>query len=171
MSTTAHEAPGAAALPTASDQLRERLDDPAVAASLNVVLDNVASLAFIAEALDGFLTRGDTIMDTVAGGVHDMRPLLDSLQSLRGPVAELQATGPQLLDAGRALIASDMLSPTVLAVLGKLAQSLVQGSEAATRNQTSVGGVFPALRALRDPDVAKGLGFLVEVARALGKNL
>jgi uncharacterized protein YjgD (DUF1641 family) len=36
---------------------------------------------------------------------------------------------------------------------------------------TAVNGLLPMLRILRDPDVGRGLGLMVEVARALGRTL
>lgn len=56
------------------DAVTERLDDPAVAASLVARLDNVELLPTSVLGLSGLLERGDTIMDVVAEGVHDFGP-------------------------------------------------------------------------------------------------
>ena len=149
--------------------LVERLEDPEVAASLHLLLDNAATLAFTVEALDGFLRRGDVIADSLASGFRDVMPALGNLEGLAEQAGSVTQRAPELLAAFEALMASGMLRPQVLEVLGTLSGALVEGADRARENGTSVGGIFPALRALRDPDVARGLGFLIEVSRALGR--
>ena len=52
-----------------------------------------------------------------------------------------------------------------------VAESANEGVERARRDQTEVGGVFSAVKALRDPDVARGLGTVIEIARSLGRRM
>lgn len=156
---------------TPTDQLRARLDDPQVAAALNTVLDHADLLALVAVSASGFLERSDTIMDSVAGGLADLRGAGAGAAFLAEPTRRLAEEAPKIADAATALLDSGMLSKDVVDLLGRLAGALLVGAEAAKANGTTVQGVLPTLRALRDPDVARGLGFLVEVARALGKAL
>jgi uncharacterized protein YjgD (DUF1641 family) len=154
--------------PSAVEGLAVRLADPEVAASLHLLLDNAATLAFTVEALDGFLRRGDVIAESLSAGVRDVIPALGNLEDVAAQAGSVAARAPELFTAFEALIASGMLRPQVLEVLGALAGALVEGADRAREERTSVG-VLGALRALRDPDVARGLGLLVEVARALGR--
>lgn len=166
-SSTAAPAPGRP--DGAAAALAARLEDPEVAASIHMLLDNAATLAFTVEALDGFLRRGDVIADSLAAGVKDVLPALGNLEGLAEQAGSVTQRAPELLAAFEALMASGMLRPQVLEVLGTLSGALVEGAGKARENGTTVGGILPALRALRDPDVARGLGFLIEVSRALGR--
>jgi hypothetical protein len=156
---------------TPTDRLRARLDDPAVAAALNTLLDHADVLALAAVSAGGFLERSDTIIGSVTDGLHELRGVTSGASFLAEPTRRLAQEAPAIADAATALLDSGMLSKDVVDLLGRLAGALLQGAEAAKANGTTVAGVFPALRALKDPDVAKGLGFLIEVSRALGKNL
>jgi hypothetical protein len=167
--TTATDGGTYAATPSAAvDGLAARLADPEVAASLHLLLDNAATLAFTVEALDGFLRRGDVIAESLSAGVRDVLPAIGDLEEVAAQAGAVAARTPELFAAFEALVASGMLRPQVLEVLGTLAGALVEGADRARQEGTSVG-LFGAVRALRDPDVARGLGLLVEVARALGR--
>ncbi|MGF1647812.1 MAG: DUF1641 domain-containing protein [Kineosporiaceae bacterium] len=168
MTTVTDGGTAAGSAPGVPDSLAARLADPEVAASLHVLLDNAATLAFTVEALDGFLRRGDVIAESLATGVRDVLPALGDLEGVAAQAGTVAARAPELFAAFEALVESGMLRPQVLEVLGTLAGALVEGADRARQEGTSVG-VFGALRALRDPDVARGLGLLVEVARALGR--
>jgi len=156
---------------TPSDELRARLDDPQVAAALGLILDNADTLALGLVALDGLLRRADTISDNIESSLKDVRTVADSFSYLAAPTKRLTQDAPHIADAAEALLESGMLSREVVNLLGRLAGAMVDGAEQARRNRTTVNGILPALRALRDPDVAKGLGFLIEVSRALGKAI
>lgn len=151
--------------------LADRLEDPEVASSLHVLLDNAATLALAVQSIDGLVRRGEVITDTIGAGVREVLPALGNLEEVAAQAQAVTSRAPELFGAFEALVASGMLSPRVLDLLGHLAGALVEGAEKAKANGTSVNGVVPAVRALRDPQVARGLGFLVEVARALGKDL
>jgi Protein of unknown function (DUF1641) len=154
-----------------SEALRSRLDDPQVAGALSLILDNADTLALGLVALDGLLRRADTISDNIESSLKDVKAVGDSFSYLAAPTKRLTENAPQIADAADALLSSGMLRRDVVDLLGRLAGALLQGAEAAQARHTSVSGVFPAIRALKDPDVAKGLGFLIEVSRALGKSL
>jgi uncharacterized protein YjgD (DUF1641 family) len=64
-----------------------------------------------------------------------------------------------------------MFRRDVVQVLGRVGQAAVQGVHTAEQNHTELSGLRATFRALRDPDVARGLGLMVEVARAIGKTL
>lgn len=156
---------------TPTDRLKARLDDPGVAAALNTLLDHADVLALAAMSVGGFLERSDTIMENVSGGINELRAVSGGAAFLAEPTRRLAEEAPAIADAATALLNSGMLKKDVVDLLGSLAGALLEGANAARANQTTVAGVFPALRALKDPEVAKGLGFLIEVSRALGKSL
>ncbi|MFN8078062.1 MAG: DUF1641 domain-containing protein [Kineosporiaceae bacterium] len=157
---------------TPVDQLRARLDDPEVAASLNALLDNVGTLALLATMVNGFLERGDTITENVVSAVHEMRGAAGHGPGyLVEPARKLVEEAPAIADAATALIESGMFSRQVVDLLGRFANAAVEGVRVAETQRTTVSGLRPAFRALHDPDVARGLGMLVEVARAIGKTL
>jgi hypothetical protein len=86
-------AEGVAATP--QDRLQARLADPDTIDSLNRLLDRVDLMAFVLDAVDGFLRRGDTVVDSVADGVRDVR----QSAGLDGAGALLQSL-PQLAKSG-----------------------------------------------------------------------
>jgi hypothetical protein len=151
--------------------LRSRLDDPKVAAALGLILDNSDTLALGLVALDGLLRRADTIGGNIESSLKDVKAVADSFSYLAAPTKRLTQEAPQIADAAEALLESGMLSREVVNLLGRLAGAMVEGAEQAKARRTTVAGVLPALRALKDPDVARGLGFLIEVSRALGKAI
>jgi hypothetical protein len=156
---------------TPSDTLKARLDDPQVAAALNTMLDNADTLALGLVALDGLLRRADTISGSIGDGLKDVKAIGESFSYLASPTKRLAEDAPKIADAAEALLESGMLSREVVDLLGQFAGAIVTAVEATRRNGTSVGGFLPALRSLKDPDVARGFGVLVEVARALGKTI
>ncbi len=157
------------------DAVRERLDDPAVAASLVTLLDNAELLSTLVLGLAGFMERGDTIMEAVAEGVHDFKvassaetrgvdlPSINELSTLAGQLGHATPLLGQLLD-------SPIARPETIGVLARLSEAASEGMTNADANGTTVSGAFGALRALKDPDVARGLGVFVEIARSLGKR-
>jgi hypothetical protein len=156
---------------TPSDTLRARLDDPKVASALNTMLDNADTLALGLVALDGLLRRADTISGNIEGSLKDVKAIGESFSYLAGPTKRLADDAPKIADAAEALLESGMLSRDVVNLLGEFAGAIVQGTASAKAHGTSVVGVLPLLRALKDPDVGRGLGLMIEVARALGKTL
>jgi len=156
---------------TPSDALRSKLDDPKVAAALTLLLDNADTLALGAVALDGLLRRADTITSNIEGGLADVKALGGSFSYAAAPTKRMLEDAPQIADAVEALLESGMLSREVVTLLGRFAGAIVSGTENARANRTSLSGLLPALRALKDPDVARGFGLLIEVSRALGKTL
>lgn len=157
------------------DAVRERLNDPAVAASMVTLLDNSELLSTLVLGLAGFMERGDMIMDAVAEGVNDAKAArAESTGNAELPsITELTALAGQLGDASPLLgqlLDSPIARPETIGVLALLSEAASEGVENAQRNNTEVSGAFGALRALKDPEVAKGLGVFLEIAKSLGKR-
>jgi hypothetical protein len=75
------------------------------------------------------------------------------------------STAPRAVAALASLVESRLLEPSALAVVSQLAAALADPGPARPV------GMWGALKALRDPDVQRALGFLLAVARQFGKNL
>lgn len=166
-----------------SEALAARLDDPGTAAALNAILDHVDLLAVVVAGLGEFVSRGDTITDSLAAGARELSQLeqgsgLDVGQ-LVNSAKELGAAAPALLDALPKLVAalpaleqllgSGLADPQVIELGSAVARAAVTGAQNA--QGTSVSGFRALLRALKDDDVARSLGFALSVAKALGQAL
>lgn len=158
-----------------SDVVRERLNDPAVAAALVTILDNAELLSTLLLGLAGFVERGDTIMDSVASGVGELKAVglpegsglsLPSPAEITGLVSALTRATPVMTE----VLESPMVSSDTVELLGLITASASEGAARARQTNASVTGLRAALRALKDPDVGRGLGLIVEIAKALGRN-
>jgi hypothetical protein len=112
-------------------------------------------VATAADVFDSMATR------FAAGGVD-----LDARARSIGGLAE-RITAPETADAIAAILASGLLERGTLGVLGHLAAALSATSEATAPRV----GAWGALRALGDPDVQRAVGFMLVVARHLGRAL
>ncbi len=170
--------------------LVERLTDPQTLAILNQLLDKLPLIAMLTESLDGFIRRGDTIADNVAGVVHDLKLSenaidFEKLSSLIQTLPKLQQVGehmlqsgildedlPKVIDAGVTMINSGMLDKPVVETLGELGRAGVETfHEVKQQSPPPLGGLWSMLRASRDPDVQKTLGFGFAFAKAFAKHL
>lgn len=64
-----------------------------------------------------------------------------------------------------------MVEPETIDLLGTLSKAATAGMANAEANETKVAGIRGALKALKDPDVQRGLGVLIEVSRSLGQQV
>jgi hypothetical protein len=158
-----------------ADAVLERLNDPGVAAALVTLLDNAELLSTLVLGLSGFMERGDMIMDAVAEGVNDFKSArgegpgadLPSISELGAVVGELAEARPAL----QGVLASSMVRPDTIALLSDLSEAATEGAATARANQTRVGGIRSLLALLRDDEVQRGLGLVVEISRALGRRM
>jgi hypothetical protein len=170
------------------DQLRDRLDDPAVAESLNTLLDHADLLAILVTGLDGFVRRGDEISESLSSTVGELRAAsqsaasrgLDGVRSelrsvdLPSLAASLSSLASALVDAAPALnklLRSPLTDPQAVDVLAELGQALVEGKAAAAADPGGPKGLMGLWRVTKDKDIRRGTGFLVQVARAFGRHI
>lgn len=176
---------------TAVDAVVDRLNDPGVAAALVTLLDNAELLSTLVLGLSGMISRSETIIGAVADGVADLRgvsasadtglPSLAEVRQLGGDLRQAAPTirhlldspvaTPQTIDSLAQLLDSPMLRPETVALLGTVSEAATEGAARARANDTRIHGVRGAMKALKDPDVERGLGVLVEIAGALGRRL
>ncbi|MGH1502941.1 MAG: DUF1641 domain-containing protein [Acidimicrobiales bacterium] len=176
MSDTSAPTTQAPATHRPSEVVLEKLDDPGVAAALVTLLDNAELLSTLTIGLSGFIARGDFIMEAVAEGVNDLKkgggPLptdsgeLPKLADMVGIAQELSAAGPAL----SAVLNSAMVQPEVIGLLSMVSEAATEGVANAQASQAKVGTIGLA-KSLRDDDVQRGLGMVIEIARALGQRL
>jgi hypothetical protein len=158
-----------------ADVVLERLDDPGVAASLLTILDHVDLLATLAASLSELLQRGDTIIDSVTSGVGELAAAAKARPDLQLPTpAELTELARELSAATPTLtrvLSSHMVNDQTIDLLSLVAESAAEGAERARVDRASMTGLRGVLKVVKDPDVGRGLGLLVEIAKALGRRL
>lgn len=162
------------------DDLVARLDDPKIASSISLILDHADLLATIIVGLDGMLRRADVIGDNLAASVAEVKglavnrdrpwPSVD-LAGLSDTVTRLSSAA---VDAGPAierLLRSPMTDVKTADVLADLGEALLEGRDAAAADPRGPKGIFALMRVAKDPDVSRGLGFMIHIARAFGQRL
>jgi hypothetical protein len=171
-----------------ADQVRAKLDDPRVAASLNNLLEHADLLAILVTGLDGLLRRSDEISDSLTSAIGELKsdakgstlsqsiPGVDALRSvnLAGLAESFATLSDKVIGATPgldSLLSSGLTDPRATEVLGQLGDALVEAKSAAAQNPDGPKGFFGVLKAMKDPDVARGLGFLFQVAKSFGRQL
>ncbi|MGY2876100.1 uncharacterized protein YjgD (DUF1641 family) [Marmoricola sp. URHA0025 HA25] len=168
--------------------LVERLEDPRVAAGLQNLLDHVDLLAILVVGLDGFIGRSEVIGEALADSVTELRTVADAtmpaepvdVAGVVGSLAALSAALPKLTPAltrvadedylGN-MLDSDIFSPDSLAHIGLLANAVNQGASDAAEQPIQVKGAMSMYRQLKDPDIARGLGYTLSILKAVGRVL
>ncbi len=173
-------------------ELNRRLGEPATFEAINQVLDRIDLVAASLEMMDSFLRRGDEVADNVAESVRetlDMAPtdevtmlatLTQALPQLMQILPLFVQMIPQLMEVTErlqsileseefaALMGSGVFAPRTVGIVAEVGDALVEGYEA-TRRQPEPPGVWQILRSMRDPEVRRALGFLVEFGSRLGR--
>lgn len=148
-----------------SDRIRERLDDPKVAESLDTLLDHAELLAVLVTGLDGFVRRGDTISNSLSSALTDLKGA--PLSSAVPGATALKGVDIQALAASLATLSTTLVAATpVLAALG---EAVVDGKAAAAGS--SPKGLFALWKVTKDPDVGRGMNFMIQVARSFGRRV
>ena len=174
----------------ARSKVLERLTDPATLETLNQLLDRLPLASFLLESLEGFIGRGETIADNLAGVVGELNlseskidtsqlsSLLEALPKFKEAGeklldSDLMGDGlPKVIDAGVTMVDSGMLDKEVVGILGDLGKKSAQTyQEVASKPVEPVGGLWATRRATKDPDVQKSVGFFFAFAKAFAKHL
>lgn len=166
----------------------QRLTDPETLKAINQLLDRLPLLAFLTESLEGFLERGDTVADSIAGMVKDLNlqdldsakleQWRDLFNNMREAGEQLLESGllhdgfPQVIEAGKGMVESGMLDKGVVNTLGELGKASTETyHEVVSKPIEPVGGIFGLMRAVKDPDVQKTMGFAFAFAKAFAKHI
>ncbi len=169
------------------------LSDPKALEAITSIVQNIDKIAFSIEAIDGLLQRSDTIIENVSEGIKDATGGLEvnSLVTLLQTLPRLAEAAPQLVEvtnqlvpvftseelqnfinsgALERLLGSGILSAQAIGVVGYAGQSLVHSYDT-TKDHDRQVGMLGLLKAVRDPDVQKALGFLVEFGKQFGREI
>ncbi len=174
----------------AKSNVLERLTDPETLKSVNKLLDGLPLAAFMLESLEGLISRGDTVTENVSDlvkelhlekillGSSEFAALLDSLPKIKEAGEKLLDSTlmdeglPKVIDAGVSMVESGMLDPQLVSTLGDLGKKSVETYlEVASKPVAPIGGLFATLKATKDPDVQKTVGFAFAFAKAFAKHL
>lgn len=174
----------------AQSRILERLTDPVTLATLGQLLDRLPLIAFLLESLEGFIGRGETIADNLAETIGDLKlgernidlssllPLLERLPKLADAGEKLMDSEllgddlPTIIEAGVTMAESGMMDEDVVRILGNLGkQGAETYNEVASKPIEPIGGLFATLKATKDPDVQKSMGFFFAFAKAFAKHL
>lgn len=169
--------------------LLERLGDPRTIENLHQLLNHLELLAMAATMLDGFLRRGEELMDNLNGLVRelqkghplegkeaDLAVLKDLTQGLLQTARDMHSAGviaelPQLTSTLVALLESGVFDPSLVKVLAEVGKSASASYQQTKQQRPTPLGPWGLFQAMSDPDVQKSFGFLVAMARNYGKTL
>lgn len=174
-------------------KLLDVLSTPETLEAIIVLMENMDKLAFAVEAIDGFLQRGDVIIESVAASVKDAKAGVEGsdIKKVMDSLPQIMEATPQLLDATSQLLPilasepmqefinsgaldrllnSGILAPQTIDVVGHAGGALVESYDK-TKTTDTRAGLFALLGAARDPDVQKALGFFVEFGKQFGKEI
>ena len=162
------------------ERLQNRLNDPQVAAALNRILDNIDLLALSVTALDGFLKRGDVIVDSMAKTVSELK---NSTPSVKLDIAETLATALKLKKAAdgvlsvieseefTALSKSGVFDPKTVSLIGEAGTALQETYATQRKIQPKPLGFFGLLKTLKDPEIQWSLNFLIEFSKRFSRKV
>ena len=146
--------------------LLDRLNDPAVLSSLTALLDNAELLTTLLSGLAGLVERGDTIMDSVASSVNELKGARPA-----GELGELVSALVRSTPVITEIVSSPMVRSETVALLSLVSEAAAEGAARARETPRALTGLRSAVRSMKDPEVARGLGLMVEIAKALGRRM
>lgn len=173
-----------------SPELIDTLGDPQRLAMLQKLFDKLELLVFAIEAVEGFLQRGDSMVEGMREGLKDAVKLAPPAATL-AKLQSLWTAAPQLLNAATALAESDllkkadhlvevgdrlldsgMLEPQTVEMLSKMGATLAESATVRKMGKPQEKiGLFALLGALKDPDIQATVSFFLNFSRRYGKKL
>ncbi len=177
----------------AFQQLMATLSKPQTLAALERLLSQSELLAFMVSALDHLLARGDELTENMRSAVEELRAtmqdqaitpdkLVDAFITFLPYFPRLVAVAPNFIRVIEkiepfvasaefdALLDSGVFHPDTVRLVGEAGDAFVASREALRQSPKPVG-LFGLLRALRDPDVQRAAGLIVEFGRRFGRSL
>ena len=180
------------------NDLSDKLSNPRTLEALNDIIEHAPTVAFLAKGLNDFLGRGEEIADNIGEAIQEFKPqmsdqvsadlgklvaelpkvlptMAENLPPLINKAPSLIKTGLQLGEIAesegvQAFLHSGMLTPELVGLLGDVGKTAVQTEAEFRQNQKSVS-LFGLYGATKDEDVQRGLGFLLALAKNVGKML
>ena len=148
--------------------LVEQLSAPAVLAPLSRLIARIEQLDAVVATADKIPGLVATVVDTFDSIVTRLRESdIDVDATVRSllRVAE-RLTRRETLRVVEAVLDTGVLDPAALATIRRIGQAVAK-TGSVEPNRT---GLFGLLRALRDPEVQRATGFLVDLARNFGSD-
>lgn len=178
--------------------LANKLSNPNTLSALNEIIDNAPTIAFLAKGLGDFLSRGEEIADNIGEAIQEFKPqmseefsanlgklvaelpkvlptMAENLPPLLEKAPSLVKTGLQLGEIAesegvQAFLTSGMLTPELVSFLGDIGRTTVETEHEFKKNPKSIS-LFGLYGATKDEDVQRGLGFMISLAKNIGKML
>ncbi len=168
--------------------LLEQLGKPETIAALQLLLSKLELLAFLAQALDGFLQRGEAIADEIGAGVRDLKQsapsmadlnIKDALAALPKLSAAARQVGesgildklPQLTETGSTLIDSGIFDKQTVSILADAGKTLAESYRYAAQQPRRRVGLGGLLKALNDPELQRSLALFIDFAKRFGQRI
>ena len=171
-------------------QILAKLTDPLTLNTLNQLLDRLPLAAFLLESVEGFISRGETIADNLADAVGELdlseskidtsqlAALLEAFPKFKEAGEKLLESNligeglPKVVDAGVSMVDSGMLDQDVVEILGDMGKKSAQTyKEVSASRVEPIGGLWAMLKATKDPEIQKSLGFFFAFAKSFSKHL
>ncbi len=149
--------------------LLEKLADPKTLASLSGLLEKIEVAAFLLDSLDGFLRRSDTVLESVAAGVSDLKSALPDVDGEQ--VRKVMAALPGLVDAGNVLNEAGMFDRQTVEVLAQLGRIVAASYQDFKSEEGKPLGLWDLYRSLKDPQIQATLRLFLYVAKRYGRAL
>ena len=92
---------------------------------------------------------------------------LNVLREAAAVARQAAASAPLLAQ----VLDSSMARPETIQLLSDVSDAATEGAARARANDTRVTGAYAAVKMLKDPEVQRGLGVLVEISRSLGRRM
>ncbi len=164
---------------TERDKLELKLSDPSVVSSLSQLIDQAGLLAFLLQMLDGFLVRGDVIADSISQMAVEAREQTnnvfgDDAANLQQIVTVLSRLGVSFAKAAPDIVTlfdSGLFRSDVVQLLSTAADAAVEARVKVANKHPRIKSAFSLMKSLKDPDVQKGMSYVVELAASLGRRV
>jgi hypothetical protein len=166
--------------------LLERLGQKQTIQHIHQLLNHLETVSFSLGMLDGFIRRGEELVDNLAGFMAEARKagasfdesslttLWDSLNALLQTARTLYDEGfleelPKLTGSLNQLLRSGLLQPETIQSLAQLGQLAAASYANTLRASPQPAGALDIWRSLSDPDVRRSVGFLLGMAKQYGQ--
>lgn len=155
-----------------SAAIRDRLDDPRVADALTTLLEHADLLAVLVSGLDAFVRRGDDITANLTSALGEFKGQSAPLSQLSASLSQLSGALVHAAPALTTLLKSPLTEPAGADVIAALGEAMVSARQSTAPTPRGVRGLWKAVRgAAKDPDVTRGVVYLIEMARIFGRRV
>ncbi len=149
--------------------LAERLTDPATVAAMTGLLarlDKIEEVTALLDDLPGFISMMVDAVDEIYQGAEAVGISIDARVRSTFALGE-KLTAPATVDA-----LDQVLDADAVGFVGMLGETLARcQKECLSKEEPYSATMWSTLRALRDPDVRRALGFLVNFGRMFGQGM